>query len=1162
MNKEQKERVLEILEYWKTIEFLEQNDIPKVLDDRQENPISNSNTKNVVKEFSLKVKLEKQMKGDMERYPSFPETSERIGFIFGKIERNAYATYIEKFLKERPNNPEKPYPKTSSFGWFSFSTDLKGIYQKGTFQLSPLLWSLSVWEKNNADINYDFHLDTEEYEGYIKKKDEELEEKNITEFLIDVYRDVKGAFVPSELLDTHIEEGGVYLYRRYIDEKVKKKEEDGEELDLADLGRSFFLKDINLLHDLISKDQFGLSSDYEKKVIDYILSAYSKSRDELPVTRTNISPKANLDDMRKFFDVILDINKAPKGKWPAKFMPALMQQVAVNLAIQKGEAEIPVFSVNGPPGTGKTTLLKEIVANNVVERAKLLARYADDPDMAFEEKFFSLGPLEERNHAYYKFAPSYYSLKDDEINRYGMLVASCNNAAVENITIDLPKANDILDNLKTSDNDSEDVQNGLREVKKLFDIEETDDVETFTKYGENFQEKDIYFTRYANELLGMSGCWGLISAPFGKKSNLRKYCDNVLKPFIDEYKSNKSRNYHKGKFKDAVKLFNKQLHVVETMAGEIHQLIECTKDRQFSATEEIAAKKKKVEFIIKQLDEEIFDKQKKLIELEESWFKKVFGFCSRASTRNEIIAELKSQVINLERKKHEQQSVYNNILKSLEFNKIRVKYSSGENKMSVIDAHFMDSYASYDEEVSTIAQVTNPWFTPKYNREREKLFLYACKLHKEFCLSAKAVWRNIVNLQIAWNMSDDCSERMKTIDREAAIPSLLQTIFLLTPVISTTFASAQTFLKDVKKSGSLGMLIVDEAGQAQPQMAIGAMIRCRKAIIVGDPKQIEPVVTAEVDCIKKIMSGKLLSVYKDKTLSVQGFADYINPYGTFLGEDDEREWVGCPLVVHRRCIDPMYTISNFLSYDGTMKQQTQKPKQEKEATFILEKSAWIQVIGSEIGEKDHFVKEQGEIVLKLLSRKIDKTTDRLSLFIITPFTSVKNGMIDMLKSSMLIKDNRIKKWMDDDNIGTVHTFQGKGTDEVIFLLGCDQKSKGAANWVNKNIVNVAATRAKYRLYIIGDEKVWTCKPVRMARELTKNTISEDQLAILLMADSTLSAENMVKPTDNSEGDGNIGHGNCPICGSPLILRKRQRDNAVFLGCTGFPKCRYTESVKY
>ena len=69
------------------------------------------------------------------------------------------------------------------------------------------------------------------------------------------------------------------------------------------------------------------------------------------------------------------------------------------------------------------------------------------------------------------------------------------------------------------------------------------------------------------------------------------------------------------------------------------------------------------------------------------------------------------------------------------------------------------------------------------------------------------------------------------------------------PVISTTFASVGTFLRDVKEQGSIGTLIVDEAGQAQPQMAAGALYRSRRAVIVGDPKQVEPVFREGLKCV-------------------------------------------------------------------------------------------------------------------------------------------------------------------------------------------------------------------------------------------------------------------------------------------------------------------------
>lgn len=66
---------------------------------------------------------------------------------------------------------------------------------------------------------------------------------------------------------------------------------------------------------------------------------------------------------------------------------------------------------------------------------------------------------------------------------------------------------------------------------------------------------------------------------------------------------------------------------------------------------------------------------------------------------------------------------------------------------------------------------------------------------------------------------------------------------------------------------------------------------------------------------------------------------------------------------------------------------------------------------------------------------------------------------------------KLEKWC-EDCCGTVHKFQGKESDEVIFLLGCDEKAKGVVRWVKPNVVNVAVTRAKYRLYIISEYGAW------------------------------------------------------------------------------------------
>ena len=344
-------------------------------------------------------------------------------------------------------------------------------------------------------------------------------------------------------------------------------------------------------------------------------------------------------------------------------------------------------------------------------------------------------------------------------------------------------------------------------------------------------------------------------------------------------------------------------------------------------------------------------------------------------------------------------------------------------------------------------------------------------------LGSKACFWNFKNLLLMWrNPRDDDKEvvMFSPRDQEAALSSLLNTVFLLTPVLSTTFASAGNMLSSIRKPGEIGCLIIDEAGQAAPQMALGSLFRCRRAIVVGDPKQVEPVVTDELDLIKQVTKNDYTVYYQSKTHSVQEFADRLNTVGTTYVDGEQKTWVGCPLVVHRRCISPMFELSNALSYNGMMKQQTALPGPEKEATFCRKSSGWINVSGSENSRsgKNHFVETQGRKAWELIWKAFQRTKEMPSLFVITPFTTVRDGMKKMIRSQPEYReDDRLSKWV-NDNIGTVHTFQGKEADQVIFLLGCDKNALPAVRWVNTNIVNVAATRAKYRFYVIGDYTVW------------------------------------------------------------------------------------------
>lgn len=1135
-----------------------------------------------------------------------------ITIYIGKIKREACIECIAESLPGA-REEERPEKAHDSIALASLQIAPDGVYVEHSFSLSTIIWSMNQIKSGKGSLasridEKEYRIAIEEIEKKFfgteegrkqdpeddQKQESEDSEERIQEFvpeavtvrlLKDIYKYIKKAFVDGNIESADSTDDGqdiqeVYgaCFQLFADEKSRAKMDDDNYLGLS---HDYFSGDIKFVLQKI-KDGKILSEGHMCEDLVHYISALDET-----------SPKGKIDlvspkDRDSFFQQVSDIlsvENAPLGKWPSKFMPAFMQQMAVNLCIRKGTSDLfdvngRVFSVNGPPRTGKTTLLKEIVVSNIIERAVFLADYKD-PDDAFEKQAFLHGDKQE--NAYSQYIRGWYRLKNDRINDYSVLVTSCNNAAVENVSKELPLGTSLLNDLKPAADDTEEYRRMLDEVSGLFDSKRARTYETIHKKS----AEDIYFTEYAKDLFGNEEVWGLVAAPLGKKVNISSFYNNVLSSlFWDFYAGRDFKDIRIKKYAQAREAFGRQLKVVQGLQeqlkdicdavsawselarkqkeseqelferkAEYQALMESEKlpvkklkeslEQAVSKLEDIQKKKEIAELLLFEAEQEketLSVKKRELLEKEADARRgtgvlgKLFNK-KRAETKGQLadgyhedvlkaeaelervdrlleermqymqevqaeadetvqlknemetgIAAKQSGLHEKEKQIQEAESRLQQI--KTEQNKRQPGYLETINSFTqensvdagtLLDSAFIDRLLSRNVKESTDAQVANPWFTKRYNREREKLFYYAMRLNKEFVLSSKSCRDNFKTLGQYWGMRPgDENERVvfHRVDREHFAGALYQTLFLLVPVLSSTFASLGKFLCDAKQAGVIGTLIVDEAGQAQPQMAVGALYRSRKAMIVGDPKQVEPVVTDDLNLLKRAFEDEALKPYKSKTVSVQSFADSLNSFGTWLDNvTDYPEWVGCPLLVHRRCISPMYDISNEISYNGIMKQQTREPDAEKERSFVYEKSQWINVTGKEKGNKNHFVEAQAQKVCEILEQAFCKS-ENPNLYIISPFTSVVDGMKayikDYKKNTAGTSLNKCDmEWM-GRNIGTVHTFQGKEANEVIFLLGCDTspEARGAIRWVNNNIVNVAATRAKFRLYVIGDEKAW------------------------------------------------------------------------------------------
>ncbi|QHI84618.1 MULTISPECIES: DEAD/DEAH box helicase [Citrobacter] len=800
----------------------------------------------------------------------------------------------------------------------------------------------------------------------------------------------------------------------------------------------------------------------------------------------------------------------PQARWPSKggHPLVLLQQAAVNAARAELNDAPGIIGVNGPPGTGKTTLLRDIVVGCILDRATAMCGF-NKPQDAFSTTGEKLAF---GSNAFLHFYKLHASLKGHEI-----VVASSNNKAVENVSKELP--------LKEANGRHEQIAY-FRSISDL--IANPKRVGYFEAEAE--AEGDIPSDPVET--------WGLIAAALGKSSNrgafqqgfwwnedggfltylkaarginvMREIKDERTGEIIDRVMPSVVVNERPSTNEaDAAAAWLKArtafLKLKATVDAEIASIEEMRRDIQ--ALKGAITELQRAEERRPSLDEAVeeahqiaescqreHEKAKSQIEQDKimldshlagrpGFFSRLFATAawkSWRSTLQMLSATLQQSVLRaletdgaLELARAEWSNTESQLQqldqeissKCQAVSKLKATEAEARNRMGdrVVDERF------FEREHEAI-HLTAPWLPDEVHRLREDLFAAALTVHKTFIdASASRLQHNLGLL-----MSGMVAGAFQSSAHRELLPDLWSSLFMVVPTVSTTFASVRTMFGDLPPE-SIGWLLVDEAGQAVPQAAVGAIMRAKRSIVVGDPLQIPPVVSLpeklNVEICKFFDIDQ--SEWSAPAASTQTLADQASRFkSTFVMDVGDRE-VGLPLLVHRRCQNPMFDVSNSIAYAGQMVHAV-GPKRLGSIGSALGRSRWFDVNGN---AETKWCPEEGDAVVRMLKELAASGITNPDVFIITPFKIVEQNMRRRLDSETDLLQALGVKWNEwsRDRVGTIHTFQGREAETVILLLGAPKASQQRARqWAASppNIINVAVSRAKQNLYVVGSAAAW------------------------------------------------------------------------------------------
>lgn len=726
---------------------------------------------------------------------------------------------------------------------------------------------------------------------------------------------------------------------------------------------------------------------------------------------------------------------------------------------------VDMLCVEGPPGTGKTALLKEVIANVLVEKAFALLHVWDVPwEKSRQNKGLFVSPLGGEN-------------------RHSVIITSTNNKAVDNIGLELlqeiPYFKSFIENC--SDENKEGIL-----CAKLGCAENINDFYNLTynpfckflidmKLPVDYEEKIVIAFKKRYEVL---------SEINGQITVFLKQRETMLSQGIKTEQDYNGLQQATSKKRELLEQQIKQISEEQVRCKqELEIIVNLLADNrcELLALENGA---QETEAEIKQLysDLDVYSQlglKKRLAFL----FPKARALVRKYPSERYIFDAITDKRSSERRQRYAASELKNSIFKNeKEKEKLASKCDQLRENKNALDAD-LGRLKTEEKEVSSFIQrscfLQQKLGLPasrlldmseyelrnhkNFVQLRNQLFKFALRLFEVYIVKNKEpIVSNLNNFitkndcYINWGSIFFNNEKPYTDRKANEIRNLWETFCLCFPVISTTLHSFRQKVFQIIPE-LFDLLLIDESGQIMPYYVVAPLYRVRRALFVGDDYQLEPI---------RVVPQNMLKHYKER-LGGQNYkrlcVDFSSAQTYAVAASDvyectARQRQGIILNEHRRCEKSIMQFSNQYIYSNRLHLLIPDSKDKLFGDNLVA----FDIRGEKSEQHVNWAEIEAcrQIVEKLIKKYGKDITKDIS--IITPFKNQK----EKLKEE--IQDKTIE-------IGTVHNFQGGEKRFVIFSTVIDfstekKLSAGLFNFIGLkgNMLNVAFSRAKTQLIFVGN----------------------------------------------------------------------------------------------